>query len=1270
MDFYKIEERQLKGDGIEIYPAFTFTRSKDLMVRGNNFYAIWDENAGFWSTDPFDVIRLVDRDLSEARDKKRATYGDKIAVRWMHDSKSNSWYQFQRYILQHPETSQQLDTKLTFANTEVKKSDYVSHRLPYFLEEGSIDAWDTFMSTAYEPEDREKIEWVIGAIVSGEAKYIQKFLAIYGAAGSGKSTVINVIQKLFEGYYTTFGSKALGSSNNAFAMESFRGNPLVAIEHDGDLSRIEDNTKLNSLISHEDMPMNQKFKSAFNFKSNAFVIMGTNKTVKITDAKSGILRRLIDAYTSGRTLPKPQYDIIINRMNFELGAIAYRCLGVFNRLTKDMYSNYRSNRMRADTDFFYSFVDENFRIFQEQDGTTLSQAWEMYKKYCDDSSIEFRLPRHKFRAELENYFKVFKEVGRNAEGKQIRSMFIGFKTETFSSYIETTNDPISLALDYDVSLLDNILSEQPAQYADEVGLPSHRWTNVHTTLANIDTKKLHYVILPKQHIVIDFDLKNTQGEKSLELNLYAAGKWPPTYTEYSKSGKGIHLHYIYDGDPDKLSSPYSKGIEIKRTIVGDKGPSTLRRQLSKCNNIPIAHLNSGLPLKGEKMIDLKAVASEKGLRELIVRNLNKEIHPGTKPSIDFIYKILEDAYSSGLKYDVTQLRPRILAFANNSTNQPEYCVKLVSKMKFQSDHEEAEQVLFVGVEYPTVDDSDLVFYDVEVYPNLFVICWKRQGVDQKKVYMINPAPNEVEELFKMKLVGFNCRRYDNHILYAKYIGYDNLKLFQVSSRIVSNDNQNGYFREAYNISFTDVYDFSSAANKKSLKKWEIELGVHHQELGIPWDQPVPEERWLDVTEYCGNDVDATEAVFYHLSGDWAARKVLAELSGLSVNDTTNQHTTRIVFGSNKNTENDLVYTDLSKMFPGYIYDAGKSTYRGEEVGEGGYVYAEPGIYEDVALLDIVSMHPTSIENLNLFGKYTQRYSDMKRARVAIKHNDRKGLKTLLDGKLIPLIERSDVGQFSLADLSNGLKTALNSAYGLTYAHHDNAFKDPRNIDNIVAKRGSLFMVDLKHAVQEEGFVVAHIKTDSIKIPNASQEIIDFVFEFGRKYGYDFEHEATYSKFCLVNDAVYIARYKDGKHEGQWTATGAQFAHPFVFKSLFSKQDITFEDVCETRSVTGNSALYLDLNEGLKEEEHNYQFVGRVGLFCPVEPGTGGGLLMREKEGKYYAATGTKGYRWLEAETVKDLGISDQIDTVYHAELVDAAIEHISKFGDFDSFISE
>ena len=466
------------------------------------------------------------------------------------------------------------------------------------------------------------------------------------------------------------------------------------------------------------------------------------------------------------------------------------------------------------------------------------------------------------------------------------------------------------------------------------------------------------------------------------------------------------------------------------------------------------------------------------------------------------------------------------------------------------------------------------------------------------------------------------------------------------------------FLEAYNISWTDVFDFAS--KKQSLKKWEIELGIHHQELGLRWDEPVPQELWSKVADYCVNDVIATEATFNALQADFLAREILADITGMTVNDTTNKHTTYLIVGNDPRPQDKFVYTDLSEIFPGYKYDAGKSTYRGEEVGEGGYVHSEPGMYTDVALLDIASMHPTSAIELNMFGQYTKNFQELVQARIFIKHGDYEEAGKLFDGKLKPYLKDKNQAK----TLAYALKIAINSVYGLTAAKFDNKLRDPRNVDNIVAKRGALFMVDLKHAVKEKGYVVAHIKTDSIKIPNADEEIIKFVCEFGKKYGYTFEHEATYDRMCLVNDVVYIAK---DKADGHWTATGTQFQVPYVFKSLFSKEPIIFDDLCETKTV--NTALYLDMNEGLSEDEHDYQFVGKAGQFCPMKPGTGGGILLREKDGKYYAATGTKGYRWLESEIVKELGKEDDIDRSYYEELVDDAKKSIETYCDFEWFVS-
>jgi hypothetical protein len=1247
MDFYQICTKENKNGTIELYPDFRVGRSKDLMVRGGHFYAIWDEEAGLWSTDEYDVQRLVDQELYRFADEQRAASGISYTVKSLQSFGTNGWSQFKKFVTSMSDNSHQLDQNLTFANSEVTKNDYVSRRLSYSLTSGDISAWNELVGTLYSVEERAKIEWAIGSIVAGDAKRIQKFLVLYGPAGTGKSTVLNIIESLFPGYITFFQAKALGSSTASFATEVFKNNPLVAIQHDGDLSRIEDNTRLNSIISHEQMAMDEKYKAGYSARVNAMLFMGTNQPVKISDAKSGIIRRLIDVHPTGVKIPVNHYLTLISRIDFELGAIAAHCLEVYRAMGKNHYNGYRPLEMMLQTDVFFNFIESAYDVFRDQDHTTLRQAYALYKEYCSDTGIERVLPQYKVREELRNYFDYFHERWE-VDGQPMRSVYLGFNASKFKTETGQANT-FSLVIEDTESLLDQVLAEQPAQYGKD-DIPAARWVNVKTTLADINTSELHFVKVPDNHIVIDFDLKDASGTKSLERNLEAASVWPPTYAELSKGGNGIHLHYDYQGDAAELASVYSEGIEVK-TLMGD---ASLRRRLTKCNSVPIAMLNGGLPLKEKKMISETTMKSEKGLRDLIARNLRKEIHPGTKPSIDFIQKILKDAYESGMPYDVSDLQPKVVAFANNSTHQALQSLKIVQHMKFKSED--------VAAPFEKSTDDRIVFFDVEVYPNLFIICWNIDGSDQV-VRMINPSAAEVEDLIKLKLVGYNCRRYDNHILYGALMGYNNAQLFALSQKLIAND-RNATFGEAYNLSYADIWDFAS--EKKSLKKWQIELDIPHKEINLPWDEDVTLDMWEVVEDYCVNDVLSTKAVFHHRMQDFVARQILAELSGLSVNDTTQKHTARIIFGTDRNPQSDFVYTDLSKEFPGYEFDMGKSQYRGEIVGEGGYVYAEPGIYTNVAEFDIASMHPTSIEQLNLFGEYTPRFTALKDARLAIKHKDYESARKMLGGKLSPYLSNPDDAKA----LGYALKIVINIVYGLTSAKFDNPFRHIRNMDNIVAKRGALFMIDLKNEVQARGHQVVHIKTDSIKIPNATPEICEFICQFGEKYGYTFEEEGVYEKFALVNDAVYV-----GKTAGEWKTVGAQFAHPYVYKKLFTGEEVQFKDLVEVKQVM-KGAMYLDFDYDRPQAILNddMKFVGRFGSFVPVVEGKNGARLYRVVDDKCYAVTGTKGYLWVEAdyalESMKDVENAwDYIDMRYYEALAADAMKAIERFGSFNDFVS-
>ena len=1273
LDFYKIEKSINPRKGIiEIRPKFLVnSKCSDLMIRGGDFYAVWNPEDHLWSMDEGTVIDLIDSDISQecANElekqkglKKEEQYS--VVPYYMMDADSGSIDKWHKYVQkQMRDINHPMDMKVIFANTKCTKKDYASKRLSYDICEMPIPNYEELMSTLYEPEERDKLEWAIGAIISGDSKSIQKFIVLYGDAGSGKSTFLKIVEKLFEIYLSTFDAKEMGSMNNQFALHFLKDNPIVSIQHDGDLSRIEDNTVLNSVISHEPMEVNPKYGRRYEVIPRTFLFMGTNKPVRITDSRSGMMRRLIDVQPSGRKIkPYSKYKKIMDGIDGELGGIAYYCLNKYNNLGESYYDSYQPFDMFRMTNDFYDFMQEYYDDFSKHEYVDLTSIWELYGLYCEQANVKNKMQRRTVANELKGYFKDFKPEAY-IDGKHKRNVYFGFRADRFE-YVRykqpleaiPKKHPLG-TFESQMSLFDSVYCDQPAQYAKDDGSPTMAWSKVNKTLHDISTSKLHYVKVPNNHIVIDFDRKDQDGNKNLDVNLEAAKQFlentglPPTYSELSRSGAGIHMHYIYDGDISKLSHIYDDNIEVKTF----NGNASLRRQFTKCNNMQIKHIKSGLPLKGDKaMINENVLTNENALRSFISNCIAKKHHGATKPEIIFIKDKLDELYANkSVHYDVTNMRNDVLTFAMNSTNNKDYCVNLVNKMHFSSD-EPSESV--------ESKEAEIIFYDVEVFPNLFVVCWKPRGTG-KAVKMINPTASDITQLLKYRLIGFNNRRYDNHILYGRLVGFDNYQLYTLSQRII-NGSQNAMFREAYNLSYTDIYDF--CAKKQSLKKWEIELDLHHEETPFKWDQPVPEEMWYKIAEYCANDVIATEAVFEANQGDFVAREILADIAGGTVNDTTNSLTTKIIFGNEKHPE--LVYTDLSEEFPGYEYVNGHNMYHGEDVGKGGYVYSQPGMYfGDIVTFDSASHHPHSILALNLFGKYTDRFKALLDARIFIKHKDFESAKKMFDGKLAKWLGDESIAK----SLSKALKIAINSVYGLTSANFDNPFRDPRNANNIVALRGALFMVNLKEEVEKRGFTVIHIKTDSIKVLNPTEELARFIDEYAAKYGYEFEVEHKFSRLCLVNDAVFIAKLADDDPEdpGKWTATGAQFAQPYVFKNIFSHEPIEFKDMCETKSV--KTALYLDMNENLPEDSHDYRFVGKVGQFCPIKPGCGGGILCRESEdGKYHSATGAKGYRWLESETVRLLGKEDDIDKSYYTRLVDDAVSDISEFGDFEAFVSD
>jgi energy-coupling factor transporter ATP-binding protein EcfA2 len=1346
LDFFEPSRRLVKG----IYycePEFLVTDTKDLMIKGGKFYAVYDEDSGLWKRKLNDVVKIIDKETKKyvAAHKEEDVAHKACLMKIASSGVVDKW---KKYVeRQMDDVFYPLDNKIIFSNTKIKREDYATHVLKYPLEEGSYEAFDELIGTLYDPEERKKLEWAIGAIVSGDSTWIQKFIVIVGEPGTGKSTFFKILRMLFPGYIATINAKALGEGKD-FALEPLRNDPLIAIEDDSKLDKITDNTRLNSLISHEPLVVNEKNKTQYENTFHAMLFLGTNKDVKITDASSGLTRRLIDVVSSGRKLPVERYDELMNKIKYELGGIAWHCLKVY-QYNKRKYDAYIPTRMLRATNLIFNFLEEyHEELLKDSDGCRFIDLWNTYNTYCDLSKINYRHNRQEFRNEMRSYFKEYHATYEYEPGHTCNGYFKGFKFSKFKPEedipVESKEDlPDWLVFDSKESKFDDIFADEPAQLEIEDEQhrkrPKNKWSNCKTKLHDINTGEVHYVNVQDKWklIFIDLDLKNEKGEKDRALNLEAAKRFPPTYAEYSKSGQGVHLYYYYTGDPSELSHIIEEDIEIKTTYDN----SAIRRKLCGCNNLDISTISSGLPVKEEeeKLFDENSVMQEAQLRTCILRCLKKEHHGATTPEVHLIKKVLTEAWEAGTHYDLRNLEEKVNTFAMNSTNQANACINIVSELHFCSkDVEEAvESSVPEETSKEEVKDEDkkpLCFYDTEVFPNYYLICYSEEPDDAPVLKIRNPKPKDIAMLYnKYNMIAYNGRNYDCHMNYGALMGNTNLQQYELSKGIVTEGALKCGYMDAYNMDYADPYDIAS--KKQSLKDWEYELGEDHIENAHPWDEPLPQEYWDEVDEYCCNDVKALKAVWKAIQTDVDVRKFLCDLSGLKMINTNRQHITKFIFKGNK--KPNLVYTDLAtgiaryldgkiaeptndfiQAFPGYEFNkfgfkkedykdgvctTMKSRYMGEDPSEGGYVYSKPGIYYNVWCFDVSGMHPASLIALNKLGEYTKIYKEIRDARLYIKHRDYESAGKLLDGILKPYLKSPKDAK----KLSKALKLILNSLYGWCAATFNCEFKDPRDVDNIVAKRGALFMITLKNEVIKRGFEVIHCKTDSIKVVNPTPELHQFINDFGEKYGYIFEVEEKFEKIALLNRAVYVAkefadspayldRKEDNPNASRWTATGGTAKEQsYVMKKLFTGESWDISDLPQKKKAQ-KGALYLDYNEDFpditaeikeltklkkfwtdekmclkysKEEienyrkkytalesyiskQHDYKFVGRVGQFVPIKPGCGGAELLCNRDGKYVAVAGTTGYRFKEYAYVIANHLEDEIDMSFYDKMCD------------------
>lgn len=1224
MDFYKVvvQESTRRGDDYDykVYPKFNLIRSKDILVRGGMLWGFWNKDK--WNNSEYDLYRMIDEDIFNKIEELKAEFPNKVIIgNLINDSSTNLLKNIRQYYKDMEQLNVDLDSTILFADHKIKREDYATFKLHYIPEKNSTPFFDAMFTKLYEPEELEKILWILGCALTGRTKEVSKMLYLFGEKGSGKGTVLDLIKDMLVGYYTSINLGEL-IGRGAHGTEQVRNSPML-IDEDSDVSKGVNLENLMKMVSHEPIMINPKGKTMYPLVFDGLILTASNKVIKMPNIDHGMVRRPLIVHPSSRRHDYDDYLRYKEGMKFEHAYIAYRAIEVFNTLGPSYYDDDNNTEMLMEGNLIHAFVEENYMLFKN--GVSLNQAAELYKLYLEDYALDTQGYKRDLKVGLTRYFETFSKQ-KKINGKVIKNYYEGFKNDKVmnrETHVEKTMTVID-TFTHEEDLLKKLINKNPAQYANDDGFPTSKWSNTSGQLFRIDTSKLHYTKLEKNHIVIDFDIKKN-GVKNLNENIKAASVFPETYGEISKSGAGIHLHYIYEGDVNELASIYSEDIEIKVF----KGNASLRRMFTKSNGINKISTISGLPVKekGATIMLENFDITEKILRTMIIRNLNKEYHSSTASSVNYIEFLVQTAIDNKIEYDVSDLKSRMIMFAMQSSNQSKKCVAIINGLQLKTELDETIETKSIKI----VKDSDIVFYDIEVKPNFLLVCYGQLKPDGSIPHpddiqvMINPEITDIEDFLLKPIAAFNNRRYDNHILFGRMLGESLYEVYCRSKQIINNIG--GLNQSAYNISYVDIYDYTS--KKQSLSKWEVELGLEHVEYTGDWDAPIEESEIPKMVRYCKNDVIAEMHVFKHTYADYEARCMISEISGLDVNKSTATHVAKILFGNDKKASESFVYTDLSKEFPGYTFDGFKSSYKGEDPSEGGYVNVQVGYYENVPVLDIKSMHPNSLIQLNYFGKYTPGFAELVKLRVLIKEGKLDEAKLMFGGKLAEYVDRDP------KKLAYSLKIVINIIYGMTSARFSNPFKHPDNRDNIIAKRGALFMIDLNEELDKKGNKPIHTKTDSVKLHNPSEDIIKFVFDYGIKYGYEFDLEDDFEKIWLVNKAIYVGKIKNEPDPAKaWKTVGAQFQQPYIRKKIFTQEPIELDDLKITKSVRGKIFM-------------NDEYVGKVVSIYPSKTGYD---VIREGDNNSGSVTGTKGYLWRED---KDMTKED-IDMTYFKEAYDSA----------------
>lgn len=252
---------------------------------------------------------------------------------------------------------------------------------------GSGTEIEKFLNYAIpDQEDREMLLEYIGLCCTIDTSQ-QKMLVICGDGGTGKSTVINLIQQMVG--KRNVSNVSMSKLSKDFHSISMMGKLLNSCA-DLEIDALDDVTKIKQLIGEDSIHDSFKGKDLISFDNYAKMLFSTNELPLVRNEKTdGFYRRLLVLTMNEK--PKMRDATLPKRLQAELPYLLHLAMEALNRMYKRGYilesknSKEKALQLRRDSDTIEAFLSDKMVVTGDSaNKINRADLYKAYKEFCEE----------------------------------------------------------------------------------------------------------------------------------------------------------------------------------------------------------------------------------------------------------------------------------------------------------------------------------------------------------------------------------------------------------------------------------------------------------------------------------------------------------------------------------------------------------------------------------------------------------------------------------------------------------------------------------------------------------------------------------------------------------------------------------------------------------------------------------------------------------------------------------------------------------------------